>query len=285
MWGQDDMMIEPGPTEDEAIEPVANAPMFTNVKEDFDYYDSVVVYHDLSYLSQVPPGWFTTFQALAAASRLNFFDVRNRANTDLAYCNVETRDMTAYAMLIDSISVSFWSPANKMLKFAIGSGTSNFYDAFQTAFWDNDLPRHCSLVLRVQQDERLKTTCMMAPSGAGPVAGGFGIINEYTDHLGALHVASTRYPSPCGFTQGEPHITNQWPFPEPLQIPRRAALSVSIELNEYARTVIAAYAPQACGYQFPQLQELENLFRVMPFGITVAISGKRLVQQRGQLHA
>ena len=280
MYGQEEEIMEPGVPEEIAAEPT-----FTNVREDFDYFDSVVIYHEMSDLSQIPPGWFTNFQNFAAANRLNFFDVRNRANTDLAFCNVETRDMTAYAMLIDAISVSFWSPANKMLRFAAGAGTTPFYDAFQAAWWDNDLPRHCSLVLRVQQDERLKTTCMMAPAGGGPVAGGFGIVNAVTNFGDQLMQSSHAYPTPCGMEQGAPHITNQWPFPEPLQIPRRANLSVSIELNEYAKTVIAAYAPQACGYLFPWEGELPDVWRPMPFGITVAISGKRLVQQRGQLHA
>lgn len=279
MYGQDDEYMEP-----EAA-PVEAEPTFTNVREDFDYYDSVLVYHDMAELSQQPPGWFATFGAFAAASRLNFFDVRNRANCDLAYCNVETRDMTAYAMLIDAISVSFWSPSNKMLRFAVGDGTTPFWDGFQAAFWELDLPRHCSVILKVQQDERLKTTSFMCPSGGGPVAGGFGIVNEYVDFGANLHQASQRFPTPCGMSQGNPHITNQWPFPEPLQIPRRANLSVSIELNEYAKTVVSQYAPQACGYLFPALGELDDVWRPMPFGITVAISGKRLVQQRGQLHA
>jgi len=244
---------------------------YQNVVEDFDYFDTVLVYPDLAELSNQPPGWFAGFPALANVNQMSFFDVRNRANTDLAFCNVETRDMTPFAMEIDHIGVQFWSPANKILSYA---GTSeDFLDGFQASFWENDLPRHCGVKLRVQQDEKLKTTAFMVPSGHGPVVGGFGTLGLQGQGVHAVSVGI------AGQSSGASRLSNQWPFPSPIQIPRRAALSVVVEFNEYARQVLGAYSALGGRYHFAV-----DDYVYMPYGVTVSISGKRFVQQRGALH-
>lgn len=247
---------------------------FTNVKEDFDYYDSVLVYWGLDDLSLRTPGWFSNFQQIGAANAVSFFDVRNLGNTDLAFCNVETRDMTAFPMHIEKIGVSFWSPANKMLYY---TGTLPFSDAFQASWWDNDLPRHAALRFKVQQDEKLKTTAMMVPFGAGNVVGGYGMLSE-------ILPSTSQAPVCAGFNQGVPVLRNEWQFPIPIQVPRRAALKCSVEINEYARTILSAFATGAPQYKIQVATELSPL-PTLPFGITVSISGKREVQQRGALHA
>lgn len=247
---------------------------FKNVREDFVLYDTVAVYPLLSQLSIVPPGWFASFAALSNANNLSFFDIRNRANCDLAYCNQDTRDQTAFAMEIEAIGVSFWGPGvasvvNPGQPFAI-------WTANKLPFWEGDLPQHCSLKLRVQQDEKLKLNALMAPAGVGPTGGGFGNMGGVGSMTGtALSAAS----------QGVAHLTNQWMFPEPLRIPRRASIGVQIELAEYARQVVRTWSDLG-EYQWvisvdPGITQSARLM----WGITVAMSGKRLVQQRGELHA
>lgn len=252
-----------------------SAPRFQNVEEDFDYYDSIVVYHDLAELTQQTPGWFNSLPAVAGPGNLNFFDVRNKANTDLAYCNVETRDMTAFAMRIQKMAVQFWAPSNKFLRWlSENAGAQAFYDAYAATFWCTDLPRHCSVTLRVQQDERLKTTSMMVPSGYGPTLGAsgqLGLHGQGVHSVGVNHFVSSN---------GQAHLQNQWPFPEAIEVPRRAQLSVQLNINEYGRQALAAL-PALGGHYLMAVDDLIH----MPFGITVSISGKRYVQQRGELHA
>lgn len=256
--------------------PVQQQPQLLNVEEDFDIYDSMVVYWDLAQLSSVPQGWFSNFQQLSATNRIAFFDMRNKANTDLAFNNQDTRDMSAFAMEIESIGVAFWGPGNENL-FHIGTG-ANFCENTMAAFWKNDLNRHCSLTLRIQNDERLKIASLMTPPGSGPVGGGYGQLA-----LKSLPDMSAN-PAIGAFTAGVPKLPNQWQFPDALAVPRRASLGVSIEINEYARTMLGRMPAQAPLYATQEWEEGQAK-PTMPFGITVHMSGKRFVQQRGALHA
>lgn len=251
------------------------SPEFQNVEEDFELYDTVGVYRDLNELGNIPPGWFTTFSALSNANALSFFDMRNRANTDLAYNNQDTRDQTAFALKIKGISVAFWAATCAPLRMQ-GSAVPDQVNRFMNPFWELDLPQHASLIFRIQQDEKLKINALMAPSGSGPVGGGYG-------QFSALGASGSPLPGITANSQGITHRQNQWQFPTILGIPRRASIGVRIELSEWARNILRTeFGPFS--YVFVNGEAEADFVNVM-FGITVTLTGKRLVQQRGELHA
>jgi hypothetical protein len=240
-----------------------------NVTESWVLYDTVIVAPNLSTYWTYRDGYFGTFAAMGAASGIPFFNVRNR-NHGLAYNNQDTRDQLPYAMHIYSIGVSFFAPSTSTFL------NSNGQQRYSHDVWETELPKHTSLTLKTNQDDRLKLNCLMAPPGYGVIVSGAA--------QGDIETAYAEPPiSKLSFTQGEPLLTNKWGFKKPLQVPRRASLSVNIGLSEYARNMLGVMPgpyPQRLLGTGAMWSNLGGAF-----GIQVTLGGVREVQQRGQYAA
>jgi len=250
---------------------------YTNVGEHWALYDTVMV-GQTSRDTVDQPGWYATLAALGAANRLFFFNQRTRAS-GLAYCNQDVRDQMPYAFRIYSCGVTFW--ASSMSESEKWKPDGEYYESNAPAhIFKTDLPRHASFTLQVQQDELLKTTPMLVPSGYGPSGGGVGrgsIFSAYSAGVDKVFTA---------MGQSTPHLTNRWDFPQPLEVPRNAALSVNMVFSEYARGLLAELTKEdwqdmttGNGHAVDESFESKSYY-----GIQVSLVGERLVQQRGAYH-
>lgn len=254
---------------------------YENVKEQWYMYDTVAItpYNDL--LPHPIPGWFSSFNALAATDGISFFDTRNKS-IGLAYCNQEARDQIPFALDVMSLSVSFIAPAcSSQIGELQGEDTFRGRVDQISAFWGSELPQHTSCVFRVNQDERLKTNCAIVPPCYGPIGSAMG-----QDDMSASGGFST---SVTAGGMGRAHLKYRWEFPAGIGVPRRATIAVTLRFVEWARAVLGdIWGPG--NLQFydhtvgaPTLGELE--YRPSAFLIQVLITGQRQVQQRGEYHA
>lgn len=246
---------------------------YYNVRETYPLYDTILITQDLTSLSIQPPGWFATFAAFGAAQDYHFFDTRNRANTGVPYCNLDTRDTMPFGYWLRGLSVKFFAPVINPL---YENAANEVIDTQEGAFFQAEAPQHCGVTLRVNQDIRLKLNAMMLGGGDGPNFGGYGQIDPADAAYNAL-------PGMFTANQSIPDEKNYWMFPEPIGIPRRASVSVVITPMQWLRTILQAFhGPNA--YAFADTAEaVINPSGI--YGIRVAFYGNRLVQQRGQLHA
>lgn len=247
-----------------------------NVKENWVLYDTILVHTNVDTLAY-NDGWFSTYAALGLQNELPFFNVRNR-NHGLPYNNQDTRDALSYGFRIWTIGVQWFGPSiteyqNIDLNVPTGEST------LSSVTFTNELPKHTSLILTTNQDERLRINSLMTPSGVGNVGGGVSQGDPEGFGLGL--------PNGATWTngQGVPILSNKWGFHEPLEIPRRANISVRLQLNDYGKQI-------AQGLRGPYWHPMRGVAGDGDFylakataGIRVILGGQRLVQQRGQYHA
>ena len=253
------------------------AKQFTNVAENWVLYDTILIGTYASSLGY-NNGYFQNWAALAAASEVSFFNVRNRAH-GLPYNNQDTRDQLPFVLEIYSIGISFWAPSTTTYGTTVTT-TPTGSSTISNMIFESEIPKHCSLVLKTNQDERLITNSCMAPPGYGPVVSG--LAQGDTDTAAGFDYPSLHHGSQ---NQGEAHLTNKWGFPVPLKIPRTASLSVVLRLGAYAQYLLGTMVG-------PLLQPLRAVANDTSYyaasgqcGIQVTIGGRRQVQQRGQYHA
>lgn len=245
---------------------------FANVAEHWVLYDTVLVGGYVSSM-QYNTGWFATWAAMAGVNQIPFFNVRNRSH-GLPYNNQDTRDQLPYVFKIYSLGVSFYAPSTTTYE-----ATAPILGAQTTAnsLFEVELPKHLSIKLRTNQDERLIANSLMTPPGYGPVVSGVAQ-GDYETAYTVPNVAHT------SFTQGTPVFTNHWGFPKPLEIPRTANLSVILQLNQYAQHMLTVMPGP---YSQPMTNVAASGYYNTPScaGIQVTLGGVREVQQRGQYHA
>lgn len=251
-----------------------------NVDEAFSLYDTIGIVNGFADRSNQPPGWFATFAAFSGGIH-SFFNVRNKGNCELAYCNLDTRDQMAYAFIIKSISCAWWGSVY---------GQYDEGDVVDSRFWlplplwQAVVPSHASLTLRVQQDDKLKLNAMMAGAGYGPVGGGYGNLGQPTVATVPQNILGSHWPNMLAQTQGEAVPSAAFPLPNEIAVPRRASISVLLDLSEYCVAGLAALQGPGVVNAWNTGYSDEITVPIM-FGVTVRINGNRLVQQRGQLHA
>lgn len=246
---------------------------FMNVSERFVLYDTIAVTGQLPELSKKPPGWYQTFALLATANSHSFFNIRNRANCDEAYCNLDARDQTAFAFMIEEIGLSFW-----------GTGfNQQTYDTLTrlwqpNVIWQAALPFEASLTLKVQQDDKTRHNALMVSPGYGPVGGGYG-------QQGASTQCNVVYPGLVTQTQGVASPAARVKFPNVINVPRRASLSAELNFTPYAQYVLGLLPGPGVHTFYEDTEGWTTTTYPVMFGVTCSLHGKRLVQQRGELHA
>jgi hypothetical protein len=250
---------------------------YMNVGEHWALYDTIVV-GTTSRDTVDQPGWYSTLANLGAANRLFFFNQRTRSS-GLAYCNQDVRDQMPYAFRVFSGGVTFW--ASSMSEANVEDDSKDYFTSENVPhIFKVDLPRHCSFTLQVQQDELLKTNCMLVPPGYGPSGGGVGRGSPQSEFTAAVDKTFN------AMNQNVPHLSNRWEFPQPLEIPRNAALSVNLVFSEYAKQLLgqmtrAQWQDAVSGNG--HAADIAHTTRSY-YGIQVTLVGERLVQQRGAYH-
>lgn len=247
---------------------------FMNVKESWFLYDTIAVSPYVATLAHPIPGWYETFNDIAAADDLTFFNSRNKS-IGLAYNNQESRDQIPYALQAESISVGFFAPSTSSQVGTLDQGTYRGRVDGISSYWENELPQHTSVVFRTNQDERLKTTAAMLAPSYGPVGHSMGQGN--TSNVGGVCASITA----GGF--GRAHLKFRWEFPAPVDIPRRATIAVTLRMVEWARNNLS----HLWGPGNIQLWNSDPAIVYKPtmFFIQCLITGTRQVQQRAEYHA
>lgn len=252
---------------------------YRNVVENWLLFDTVGIFDETTVNFSNPAGWYLNYAAMGGANEVNFFNVRNR-RIGLPFNNQDSVDQMPYGFRCSSIGITFFSNSFTQAPAWATDTTFSPEDTVGHIFM-NDLPRHAAMVFRVQQDDRLKCHVLFTPGGYGPFGDGYGrgspsqsvlstFANGYDHHAGII-------------TQGMPQLSSRWQFPIPIDIPRRATISVKILFNEYARQLLQVLPDQL------ELFGVDNgaddiVSQVVFAGIQVSLGGQRLVQQRGQLH-
>jgi hypothetical protein len=244
---------------------------FLNVKEAWPLYDTILISGWTK--GKSVSGWYQNYQQFASKQVHPFFNVRNTGETALAYTNMETKDQMPFAYHIYSLGIDFSAATGNPAPYQEGQ-VNPVANGNSDAIFIKDIPQHCGLRLKVREDQKLLTTCYMAPSGIGP----YGLSLGMSD----ASAASALPTSITNATQGVPFIDNRWRFPKPIAVPRGATFHVELELSEYARDMMLSL----CGpsqYTF-NCNGDEDVSMFAASTIRVSLIGKREVQQRGQLH-
>lgn len=258
--------------------PSGQAPVekgFENVSESWVLYDTVLI-GGFTPQMNFNEGYFATFTLLGAATSVPFFNIRNR-NHGLAYNNLDKRDQLPFVMKIYSVGVSFFGPSTVTYRDNAGAPLGPQRTALD--LFESELPKHTSLTLTTNQDDRLKIGSLLAPPGYGMMVSGVA--------QGDTESAVVPYPaiSKVSWCQGIPTLTNKWGFRKPLEIPRTANMSVRLDFSEYAREMLTAM-PGPYYQPFRSAADTSVFaFKWGMCGIQVTIGGIREVQQRGQYHA
>lgn len=244
-----------------------------NVAENWTLYDTTLIGEGLSSLA-FNDGWLASYAALGLQAEVPFFNVRNK-NVGLPYNNQDTRDALSWGFRIFTVGVRFFAPAVSV--YSVDAPITGD-QALPANLFETELAKHCAVTVQTNQDERLKTHALLTPPGYGPVGGGFGQGDVQTVNSGMNVLTQTQ-------GQGTSLLTNKWGFSKPLEVPRRANISVTLKFNDYAKNLLQAMP----GPNFTPLRLVgagDTWYSAPAIaGIQVVLGGQRLVQQRGQYHA
>jgi hypothetical protein len=260
-------------------------PNYANVAESAPLYDTVVICKTMYGKESSIGGWFTTFAGFSANEKHTFFKNRTEGSSHLAYCNMQSADNVDFVFKCFSFGVRFFAPVNPdAINYTILSPVQ--YMENIVPFWLWDLPKHCGIDLRVQQDVIIENSCLATPSGYGPRSGG-GAQPATDTRLGNCNQIPWKAISG---TIGEPAIDNRFALPNPIEIPRNTPIEANIYVSEYGRYVLRQLAgpestvmltgQQAAGPGLNDYLSLPNRY-----GIQVSLYGYREVQQRAQYFA
>jgi len=260
-----------------------------NVSESASLFDTILICSEFYGQEQTVQGWFTTFAAFGAQEEHHFFTIRNESIASAAYCNLQSADSLDFPFLAYNIGLRFFGPASNIcgtptLEGNGGAGLIDDLDPAVAHFFCYDLPNHCSISLKTQQDTRIELTCYACPPGYGPCGGGAAF--EITQLVAPAEALWQQHMQMNMFgTQGIPYLTNRFKLPTPIGIPRNGIIEGVLKLSEYARYVISRLNGPT-NYFFAESDRETSPTYTFPqrFGIQFSVFGKRLVQQRGQYH-
>jgi hypothetical protein len=251
---------------------------FMNVRENAVLYDAILCGRNVPALYPTAQ-WFGSYAAMALANELAFFNIRNEAMVGSPYCNMDSIDKMTFPFQVASIGVQWFGMPS------VGKPTPNPWgesdeqaEAAGLLLWVQELAKHCSLILKINQDEKIVLNCTMAPSGYG-VAGDVDISSPSS----YASVFST-------WGNGDKELTNRWKFPVPLDIPRNQTISCKLEFSSIGKRILSAMMGPgqlvAKDNEMGQFETPAYLPTVIDsvVGVRVSLEGHRFVQQRGALH-
>lgn len=260
-----------------------------NVGEAWPLYDTLMIGQQFG--TEQNAGWYSTFLQFSQRETHSFFTLRTEGSLDLAYTNRQSSDKMDFGFEAYSMGISFFGPSSYVQGTLVGgdmTATMRF-DSQVSHWWHTEFPRHCAIQLRVQQDVVAELPAMACPCGYGPVGGGASYAHDQIGYDGGEITPNPGFLPVANFsvTQGVPNLTNRWPFPKPIKIPRNATIEGILTVSLQARTVLERIGA-VNNYLFNS-QETATPYTMHEFysryGIQLSLIGKRLVQQRGQLHS
>ncbi|MDD5547236.1 MAG: hypothetical protein PHO67_08805 [Candidatus Omnitrophica bacterium] len=250
-----------------------------NVQETFPLFDTVAVTPDYPNLSIKPAGWYENFVQAGNAIDWQFFNQRNIASAGKEYTNLETRDQVAWPFTVNSLCVHFFAPSAAFQHYTTTIINLNVWNSMFSALWEADIPKHMGLEFLVNQDTKLRINALMPGSGGGPIVGGYGSLASQD---GSVSPAASMPWSVHSGSQGNAHIKANYVFPEPVEIPVKAAIAVKLIPSEYCRRLLQALPGP---HTFPAPNDISVNYLPTFYGIRVTLHGVRYVQQRGEAHA
>lgn len=262
---------------------------YLNVAEAYPLYDTVLVCNTFYGKEQTINGWFQSFRAFSQNDKHTFFKTRTIGSTHLAYNNFDSADNVDFVFKAMSMGVRFFAPV-------VPDGyKGNVTDDYELTllnetnpnWWLFDLPKHCGIDFRVQQDVIVENTCLATPPGYGPRLGSGTQPASYDPTDVNIHYNPFKI---IAGGIGEACIDNRFPFPYPLAIPRNATIEANIYPSLYARRIMEDISGPlnwvesgASGGETPGSTDTFSV--PVRYGIQVSLYGYREVQQRGQYHA
>lgn len=255
---------------------------FANVREAWPLYDTIVICREFYGTEQNIRGWFPTFNAFAAQETHSFFKTRTEGTAGLPYTNQQSADSMDFAFIADSIGIAIMAPSpDRQGEAEQPDGTAGdlrWPDDLISHWFASDLPRHMGLQLKVQQDIRAEVNCMDCPPGYGAVGSGTAFPGQAINPTGDIPFMTN------AVVQGVPVLSNRYPLPAPIGIPRTATIEGILHLSEYAREILGhVWGPQ--DFVFNSLNGFPPYtFFPARYQIVFSLFGQRLVQQRGQYH-
>lgn len=258
---------------------------FANVAEAWCIYDTIVIDSAMYGNESNIKGWYNTLSAFGTDQEHRFFKERTEGSAGLAYCNQQSADQMDFAFKCHSIGIHVSAPAPNVegvLNQADGTvGAVRYPDALVGHWFAADLPRHAAIQFKVHQDIIAEMPLIQCAPGYG--ATGSGTAFQRGDTLGGTVYGDIPFMSNA-VCQGVPILSNRFPLPEPIGIPRTAPIEGILTLSDYARTTLTnILGPRH--YQFnSDTGDVPYTFFPKRYSIQFSLMGERLVQQRGQYH-
>lgn len=250
--------------QDPGLPPADSDMPFLNAEEAWDIYDTIQIRDDVE-----GKEGYASYVALGAVPIWPFFDQR-KADIGIAYTNRDSNESLEFAYECYSIGVRFIAPEGKVEQQVGALGPDNVY---VHSIFSRMIAEHVGLRFKLRQDDKLIHTCTLAPEGVGPngisavLLGGVAPVNDFGSYSN---------------TNGEPHISGRWKFPEPVEMPRGATFNVRLEPSDYCRRLLSAMiGPTAYTLSITSGEEVTKPACSL---IRVDMIGKRGVQQRNALH-
>lgn len=262
-----------------------------NVAEAWPIYDTLCVTPSFYGSESLQLGWFNTFAAFAQKETHSFFMNRTIGSIGLQYTNKATVDRVDFAYDAFSLGVQFFAPGVRTLGYCV-TDIVHYRDNFSAHWWESELPQHCAVQLKVQQDIVSEGNAMIFSPGYGPAGSGASFEHDLINAVPANgDPVNAMYPPVMNWSmsQGMPVLSNRMDFEDPIGIPRTGSVEVIITVSEYARDVLANIGAGiiATPLQYVFVEDTTPEFRHYPsrYGIRVSLLGVRYVQQRAQYHA
>ncbi len=256
---------------------------FANVVEAWALYDTIAISPTL-YGSESQAGWFTSLATFGQQETHSFFKARTEGMVGLPYTNQQSSDTMDFAFIAHSIGLAVWAPIPNLA--GVGTdidgqtGVLQNPDGLIGHWFQADMPRHMGLQFKIQQDIRIELPSLHCPPGYGIAGGGaaFPGIPAAVPAFGAVPYMSA---AAC---QGVPLLSNRYPLPYKIGIPRTSTIEGIIHLSEYARYVLTGVAgPRNMQFNSddgtPDFTYFQERYMVQ-----ISLIGERLVQQRAQYH-
>lgn len=256
--------------------------MDVNVREPWEMHDTICICSSL-YGSEDQAGFYTNFVTFGQQSEHLFFKRRSEGNVHRAYNNQQAEDRSDFVFQAFSVGLLFIAPPTPL---DCDAGTPGDANELLPIFWTHDLPRHCSISLKIGQDTNLRLQAMMMSPGYGPVTSGI----AYGLDDGA--VPDTNWPEMVATAcQGLPTPASRYWIaggtmqnPKPIGIPKGELIEMKLRLSEYARGLLTTAAGPG-SYRIGNTGEADVVSIPTRYAIQASLWGYREVQQRGQLRA
>jgi hypothetical protein len=236
---------------------IENAAEFRNarVAEPWTRYDTVVIGQGAQ---DVDRGWFNTWADFANASKISWFVGRSSGVGD-SYCNTPDA-RTDFAQDIYQTNVEFLCPPG------LGEFGQDVLDqGLAQLFFTYQLPTEMPLRTKLAGTDEVS----LLPANHMP--SGFGVAGTVVDGAAA--------PTVLPGSQGTPHVTNNWAWPDPILLAAKSLISVEAVLDRQSRGLFAALP----GPGVINVPTGEGTFYQYPcwYKIRISMRGPRYVQLRG----